>query len=411
MNPAWRRFRYRAFTGQGDIVEGQFEASSQQAATELLWSRGLTPLETELADLTDTTPWWRRDISWSDAPSTKAVASFTREFAILSGAGLPLDSTLRLLTEQTASKPMKAISNQMIASILSGSAVSEALRQYPKTFGPDYLSVLRAGERSGRLAQALNEIAELLEQRVTIRDKIRSALIYPCILTVMALASVSVIMGALIPSIAPIFAQNGKEPPMIISALLWLQAHWQRVGVLAAGISLAIIMLGILLVKNARSRLMFDRVLLATPIVGTLALNHNTERFSRTLAALLRAGVPILAAFTGAQDVPQNRVLRMELGKAFSALQDGTNLADALGTHTHLPKIAIQMIAIGEASGKLEQMLQRLATNTGHQVQQRIDRLMTLLTPALTVAIAALIGGLVLTTMNAILSINELALQ
>ncbi|MBY3328768.1 type II secretion system F family protein [Rhizobium laguerreae] len=406
---AWQRFRFKAFTGQGDIVEGELEAGSLDEALDSLWARGLTPLHTIPENVS--TPWWQREIAWSDTPNVKAVAAYTREFAILSQAGLPIDSTLKILNEQSRSKSMRAIGQNVFAAVTAGASISDAWGRFPRTFGPDCVSLLRAGERRGNAAGALAEIADLLERRLAIRDKTRSALVYPCVLICMSILSVGVIMGALVPSIAPIFAQNEKDPPLIIALFLSLETHWKMVATSAIAVALFVASATIFALRTPSYRLIIDSALLRLPVVGLLILNHNTERFSRTLAALLSSGVPIHSAFTGAQEVCQNSFLRAELDEAYAALQDGSSLAKALEEHTHFPKIVAQMVAVGEASGKLSQMLHRAGVSAGSMVQQRVDRLMTLLTPALTIAVASLIGGLVFATMSAILSINDMALR
>lgn len=405
------RYRYRAISQHGDLTEGTLEAGSLQEAAELLWSRGLTPFDTTLARPADNLPWWRREIGRPKAPPAKAVASFTRAFAVLCDAGLALDATLRLLAAQTVSRPMKAVAEQLHASVLEGSSVSEALRGHPRVFGPDYLSIMRAGEQRGKIGEAMAEIADLLERRIAIGDRIRSALIYPCILLVMAAVSVVVIMGVLIPSIAPVFAENGQDMPTLIVFFQWVSDHWRTIGTFLLLAVLALTAVLYLCTRYERGRLMLSQAALVMPIVGEMLLNHHTERFARTLGSLLRAGVPMVQAYTGATDVVQSRALRASLGRALEDLQDGADLADALRTHSALPESALHMIAIGESSARLEAMLQLLVANMAYVVQQRTERLMTMLTPVLTVLIAGIIGGLVFTTMNAVLSINDLALR
>ncbi|MGV2110972.1 type II secretion system F family protein [Agrobacterium salinitolerans] len=404
-------YRYRAFTSSGNIVEGEISARTPEEAEEILWSRGLAPLSTKLVSFEDNTPWWRREISLSRTPSREAVAAFTRELAILSEAGLPIDTTLKLIESETASRQMKAIIRHSGAAVIGGTALSEALRQYPSAFGSDYLSILRAGERSGNITHALNDIANLLDRRIAIRNDVRSALAYPSVLIVMALASIAVIMAVLVPAVTPILSQNGKEPPAFIAAFTWAQRHGAVLLAMIAGVSGCIGLLVFFAWKNNDIRLGIDGAVLGAPLLGPLVLMHNTERFARTLGSLLTAGVPIFQALSSANDVLQNRRMRYSVDEAMEALKDGASLADALGRYTKMPAIALQMIALGEASGKLEYMLSKLAANMANLVQRRINYVMMLLTPAITIAVSGLIGGLVFATMNAVLSVNDLALQ
>ncbi|MBA4774772.1 MAG: type II secretion system F family protein [Rhizobiales bacterium] len=339
------------------------------------------------------------------------MAAFTRELAILSEAGLPIDTTLKLIESETASRQMKAIIRHSGAAVIGGTALSEALRQYPSAFGSDYLSILRAGERSGNITHALNDIANLLDRRIAIRNDVRSALAYPSVLIVMALASIAVIMAVLVPAVTPILSQNGKEPPAFIAAFTWAQRHGAVLLAMIAGVSGCIGLLVFFAWKNNDIRLGIDGAVLGAPLLGPLVLMHNTERFARTLGSLLTAGVPIFQALSSANHVLQNRRMRYSVDEAMEALKDGASLADALGRYTKMPAIALQMIALGEASGKLEYMLSKLAANMANLVQRRINYVMMLLTPAITIAVSGLIGGLVFATMNAVLSVNDLALQ
>jgi general secretion pathway protein F len=293
-------YRYRAFTSSGNIVEGEISARTPEEAEEILWSRGLAPLSTKLVSFEDNTPWWRREISLSRTPSREAVAAFTRELAILSEAGLPIATTLKLIESETASRQMKAIIRHSGAAVIGGTALSEALRQYPSAFGSDYLSILRAGERSGNITHALNDIANLLDRRIAIRNDVRSALAYPSVLIVMALASIAVIMAVLVPAVAPILSQNGKEPPAFIAAFTWAQRHGAVLLAMIAGVSGCIGLLVFFAWKNNDIRLGIDGAVLGAPLLGPLVLMHNTERFARTLGSLLTAGVPIFQALSSA---------------------------------------------------------------------------------------------------------------
>jgi general secretion pathway protein F len=411
MNTVLREYRYRALSQGGKISDGTVQANSRREGEEIIWARGLTPMEIYRAGQNEAVPWWRREIGFTRLPSAKAVTRFTREFAILLDAGIALDVALRLLTQQTACRSMRAAVQQLLTSVRDGSPISDSLGNQSAIFKPDYLTIVRAGEQAGTLALAFTEIADLLEKRTAIRDRIRSALIYPCFLLFMAALSVFVIFRILAPAIAPIFAQNGLKPPFIIALYLWLQNNWLPTAAIFAGLMLFLLFFIIAVYRSNRCRIVASRFALGAPLVGQMLLLYHTERFTRTFGALLRAGVPITQAFASASDIVRNRHLRAGLGKALAALREGATLAHALSMHSGFSQSAVQMIAIGEASARLEDMLQRLATNLAYTGQQRIDRLLIVLTPALTITIAVVIGAIIFTTMNAVLSINELAVR
>ncbi|WFU66691.1 type II secretion system F family protein [Bradyrhizobium brasilense] len=372
----------------------------------------MRPLEAPRAATDDGMPWWRRDIAFgARQPSARAICDFTRECATLAQAGIPLDDALRMIGAQAASVPMRGVCYSLLAGVLDGSPLSEALSRHPGVFTADYINIVRAGEAGGDTGRVLNELASLLERRLELSGKIRSALIYPTVLIGMAMVSVGVIMNVLIPNIAPIFAQNHKELPSLIALIVALQARWKAVALIAALVVCVLGTAAIALLRLAPARLVVDRLLVRLPVVGGLIMKGDTARFSRTLGTLLLSSVPMIAAFRSARDVTRNRFLGAGLEATLADLRDGRGLAASLSRNVALPKVAHQMIAIGEDAGKLEHMLIRLAESLEQQTQRQIDDAMTLLTPALTLLIAGLIGSLIFTVMNAILSINELAIQ
>jgi general secretion pathway protein F len=406
------QFSYRAFTPLGELKEGVVEAQSQEQATDLVWGRGLTPLSVARSTADDRTPWWKRDVAFAaKRPSARAVCDFTRKCATLNQAGIPLDDTLRLVADQTAAAPMRRVCHSILAAVLDGAPLADALARHRDVFPPDYINIVRAGETGGYLGQVLGELASLLEQRVELQGRVRSALIYPAVLVVFALASIGIIMNVLIPNVAPIFAQNRKPIPALIGGVVALQSHWRLVGFVMFLAAIAASVGCLILVRSPTTRRVVDRFIIRTPYLGGILLERETARFARTLGTLLRSGVPMIAAFGSARDVVANRFLVGGLDASLADLQDGHSLASALTKHSGLPKPSLQMIAIGEESGRLGSMLIRLADNAEQQTQRQVNDAMSLLSPGLTMLIAGIIGTLIFTIMNAILSINELAIQ
>uniref|UniRef100_UPI0028E9AE1C type II secretion system F family protein n=1 Tax=unclassified Bradyrhizobium TaxID=2631580 RepID=UPI0028E9AE1C len=278
-----------------------------------------------------------------------------------------------------------------------------------RIFPADYVAVIRAGESGGRLAQVLTELAELLERRAEIRARIQSALIYPAMLIVLSLATLAIIVGGVIPSMAPIFTQSGKPLPLTIQLMLALKAHWLEIviGGVAAIVAGGTVVAFVLADPGRRRRL--DRLALRLPLLGGFLLQQDTARFARTLGTMLMAGVPLIAATKSASDVVDNRHLRAGMEQAIERIQQGTALHRALRNEVALPAVALQMIAVGEEAGKLDRMLLRVAQMLEKQLQTSVDRFMAALTPAMTVGIALIIGALIMPVMNAVLSINDLA--
>lgn len=401
-------FRYRAYGIDGDLAEGTLDAASLDAANDVLWSQGLTPFQMRATDASGA-KWWNRELSFGGGSHRADLVAFTREFAMLNAAEIPLDDALRILREQASSSRLRALVDGLLAEILNGMPLSDAMQKQEKIFPPDYIAVVRAGEIGGTLTDVFVELADLLEQRAEIRARIQSALIYPCMLVALSLGTLAIIIGGLIPSLAPIFGQSGKPMPASIQFMLTLQERWFEIAAGAAFVALAIIGTISLATRKPEVRQGLDRFKLKVPVIGTFLLQQEAARFVRTLGTMLKAGVPLIQAAKSACSVIGNRYIAAGMDRAIEAIHQGTALHRALRKETVLPAIALQMISVGEEAGKLDRMLTRVAIMLERHIQSSIDRFMSALTPILTVGIALMVGALIMPVMNAVLSINDLA--
>ncbi len=400
-------FRYRAYGALGEFREGSIDAVTLDAAGDLLWAQGLTPFEMRAAD-SSAKPWWQRDLLPGQRSPLAELTSFTREFATLSTADIPLDDALRILSEQATSSGTRVLAASLLADILNGATLSNAMQRQSRTFSADYIAVVRAGELGGTIGQVLEELADLLERRLEIRGKVQSALVYPLILLALSVLSLAVIIGVLVPSIAPIFADGTKPMPGFIGFLMTVQSDWLEIlwgSIAAAAVTTAAITIAL---RRPNARLAFDRWKLRLPLLGAFIRQHETARFARTLSTLLKAGVPLLQASTSARTVVANRHMGAGLDKATDAIREGVALHRALEAVAALPPMALRMIAVGEEARKLDRMLLRVAMTLEQQTQHSVDRFMAALTPLLTIIIASLVGGLIMTVMGAISNISEL---
>jgi general secretion pathway protein F len=400
-------FSYRAYGGRGEFAEGRIDAASPDAANEMLWAQGLTPFQMQTADA-GAERWWQREVFGGGRSSPAQIASFTRDFATLNSAEIPLDDALRILVAQAPSRAMRTVISSLLADVLDGSHLSDAMHKHPQVFTTEHVSAVRSGEVGGTLSQVLEEMAELLERRMEIRNRIRSALVYPAILVAFAIVTVGLIVAVLVPSIAPIFAEGGRQMPAVIGFVLAVQAHWTGIAAVLLILATAATSALVIALRRPPARVAIDRFKLRPPLFGAFILQRETARFARSLGTLLRAGVPLLQASTSARAVIGNRHIGAGVDRALDAVREGSSLHRALERHVELPAVALSMISVGEEAGKLDRMLLRMAAMFEQQTQRTVDRFMTILTPALTLTIAFLVGGLILSVMNAILSINEL---
>lgn len=406
-----RTYHYIAYTRAGALAEGRLQATSLDDAIEMLWERGLTPFETREDAAPASDRWFQRELLTPRKPSRRDVAYFTREFATLARSDIPLDDALRIVSEQSGTTRMRPVIESLLETVLDGAHLSDAMARHPEAFQGDYVNMVRAGEASGDMARVFGELADLLERRLELAGRLTSALVYPSVLIVMALASITIVMGVLVPNLAPIFAESGRSMPVMVALVVRVREAWPLI--LTAGAVTGIVALAIVatILRSNHLRRATDRILLSLPLAGTLSAEQNFARFSRTLGSLLRTGVPMLPALASARSAVRNRHIGSGLQASLETVRDGQSLGRALSGRPGIPRVALRMITVGEETGKLDEMLLRTANVLEQQSQRRIERLMTLLTPALTVAIAVLVGGLILTVMNAIFSVNEVVLQ
>lgn len=400
-------FKYRAYSATGDLAEGEIEARTEAEAEDQLFRRGLTPFETREAGASGGLNF---NLSFGGRRiSTAQLASFTREFATLEQADIPLDHSLRILSAQSANPALRELADEILARIVDGSSLSDAMAKRPDVFGKDYVNVVREGETVGRVGESLNDLADMQERNLELKSRIQSALVYPALLITLAIISTGVVLGTLVPNIAPIFADNGRPMPSGLQFIIDAESHWVEI-LIAFGIFVA----GIFMVRQMAKtrpalRAAIDRTYLRLPIVGPLLAQHATARFSRTLGSMLKAGVPLLQALESARAAVTNMHLNNQLVDVIEAVRGGAHLSDALARVEPLPPVAPQMIGIGEETGQLDSMLLRIASMFERNTQRYIERAMGMLTPALTITIAGVVGGLIMTVMDAVLGINELA--
>lgn len=397
-------FRYKASDAAGNPIEGEIDAASEAAARDALWAQGLIPYA--VAGAMPPFAALRRNGRLGGA----AMAGFVRDLAVLVDAGLPVDRALRVLAGDGAEAVRRDVAQGLLGDVLGGRALADAAASRPG-FTPDVVAVIRAGESSGRLGQVLLDLAGLLERREEVRSRTRSALAYPLFVLVVAVVAVGVIVGVLVPSIVPIFVDAGRPVPPVVAAMAAMGTHAGALAALVATAAGAGVVLALLAARNTALRRGLDRGVLGLPVVGEIARLRNGSRFLQTLATLVAARVPLVPALGTAGGTMRNLWLQDRAAGAAARVREGATLAAAAGDGRFLPAAAVQMIGVGEETGRLADMLARAARLTEAQERTRTERVLTLLTPLLTVAIAGLVGLFIFSVVGALLDMNELVLQ
>jgi general secretion pathway protein F len=407
------RYGYRAYDASGRLVEGEIAADSRKMALDLLGRRGVYPLEIASGLAPDAAkPWWNRDIVLFRRVPLSGLALFTRELAVLVKADLPLDETLRIVALQPSlSASMRRVTEGVLASVLEGQSLSQALAAADGVFPEFYWRLVRGGEASGTLGAVLEDVAGFLERSAEMRAKVLSALLYPAILMTVAGLAVAAIMAVLLPAIVPLLRDAGAPLPFIVRVLESIReavaANWLG-GAVVVG---AAAVLAVALIATGQLKRALSRLALRVPLLRGLITQREVARFARTLATLMKSGVPLLDATRIAGGVLANGRYREAIDGVAETVRQGASLTRPLTESGLFPEVALRLIAVGEKTGQLETMLLRTADIFEAALQRQLDRMTALITPALTLLIGGLVGGLIVSVMSALLGINELAVQ
>ncbi len=405
-------YGYRAYDASGRLVQGEIAADSREMALDLLHRRGTYPLEVGDGLPADVQPWWNRDIVLSRRVSLAGLALFTRELATLVKADLPLDETLRIVALQPSlSATMRRVTQSVLGRVLEGQSLSQSLAAADDVFPEFYWRLVRGGEASGTLGPVLEDVAGFLERAADMRAKVLSALLYPAILMTVAGLTVAAIMAVLLPAIVPLLRDAGAPLPFIVRVLEGVRQALVANWAVWLGGAVGLVALMVALIATGHLKRMLSLLALRIPILGGLIVQREVARFSRTLATLLKSGVPLLEATRISGGVLVNASYRDAVAVVAEEIRQGASLTRPLSASGLFPEVSLRLIAVGEKTGQLETMLLRTADIFEATLQRRLDRITALITPLLTLAIGGLVGGLIVSVMSALLGINELAIN
>jgi len=399
-------FQYKAVSPGGETVQGEMEAASLDMVVLKLQEAGNIPLQAGEA----------RSSGFSltalrlgrRGMNSREVAQFTQQMATLLGAGLPLDRSLQVLMELSENERVRKTVSEIRDLVREGGSLSDALEKQHGAFGRLFVNMVRAGEIGGTLDVTLSRLSDYLERSRGLKDSVISALVYPAILLALAALSLVVLLVWVIPQFTPIFEELGGDLPTITKIVLGVGAILQKFW-------WALILLGFLAVSQFRrlmaveeKRFAWDGWVLGLKWVGDLVAKLETARLTRTLGTLLSNGVPLLSALSIARNVINNTVLRKDVSDAAREVKTGGGLARNLAKGGRFPRLALQMISVGEETGQLDGMLMKVSDSYDIEVRNAIERLLSIFTPVVTLFLAVLIGTIVLSVLLAILSINDL---
>ena len=409
-------FRFAAADNAGKEQAGVLEADSARAARQVLRARGLVPLTVEPvvseAQRTGLTITLGRRLSQTE------LAVITRQLASLLGAALPVADALTVMVEQSEKQSVRELMAAIRTDVLGGASLSKALARHPRQFPDIYRALISAGEESGKLGSVLSSLADYIEERAKLQQKITLAFVYPIIVTIVALLVVIGLLTYVVPQVVQVFAQTKQALPFLTRAMIALSDFVRNYGwIVAIGIvAIAFIISRMLRVPAARLR--WHTRILTLPVLGVLSRSINTARFASTLAILVGSGVPMLRSLQAAGETLTNLAMRGRVMDATQRVREGFSLARALRAdgeerragHARLfPPVLIHLIASGEATGRLPDMLTRAADIHAREAERRALFFTSLLEPVLILAMGVVVMLIVLAVLLPIIEINQLA--
>ncbi|MGH7795844.1 MAG: type II secretion system F family protein [Candidatus Binatia bacterium] len=402
-------FQYRAADQAGKVVEGVMEADAERSVVLRLREMGCMPLRIAMPSERATgAPRQQVPLLTKRKVNQQQLLQFTRELGALLAAGLPLDRSLSILGGLVEGGELSKAVRSLVEAVRAGKSLAVSMGEHAEVFPKIYVNMIRAGEAGGILEGVLRYLTEYMESTLALKEDIKSALIYPLILASAAGTSLIVLFVFVIPKFAAIFRDNGKALPWITKVVIAFSQFLAEYGWLMLVLLCAAVIGALFYARSAEGRSEWDRLSLRSPLIGDLLRKFETARFSRTLAALLKGGVPLLEALGTVQGVVGNRLLARAISQVQARVREGKGMARPLGDSGLFPPLALNMIAVGEETGKLESMLAEVASYYDQEVKRSTKRMTALLEPVLILAMGLIIGIVVISMLLAIFSINDL---
>jgi general secretion pathway protein F len=399
-------FVYRAADRRGQTIDGVMEAPDARAVVERLQRDAYFPIRVS--------PHAERG-RWLDLGSSRIgrheLLAFTQQLATLFEAGLPLDRALSILNELATNARVKTIVADLLVSVRGGSSLSEALaKHHPRPFSRLYINMVRAGERGGVLELTLRRLAEFLEARAAFAEAVVTAVAYPAVVFTFGIGAIIFLMTFVIPRFATIFADLGQAIPLPTQILLWVSAACQAYWWVGLLVLLGAVLAWRVWTGSPQGRLSWDQMVLGVPMIGPLAMKIETARFARTLGTMLKSGVPVMSALAVVGDTMTNRAIGHAVQQLADGVKRGGTIAAGMQAQAPFPALAIHMVRVGEETGRLEDMLLKVAETFESDVGTELKRVLRLLEPVIIFGMGVLVAFVVVAMMLAIFSINEIPL-
>ncbi|NRD71993.1 type II secretion system inner membrane protein GspF [Shewanella sp. VB17] len=401
-------FEYKALDNKGKQQKGVMEADTARHARSQLRELRLMPLEivpvTEKEAKANSTGKhvFKRGISVAE------LALITRQIATLVAAGLPIEEALKAVGQQCEKDRLASMIMAVRSRVVEGYSLADSMAEFSYIFDDLYRAMVASGEKSGHLEVVLNRLADYTERRQQLKNKMTQAMIYPVVLTVVAISVIAILLAAVVPEVVGQFEHMGQELPWTTLLLIAASDFIRDYGLIVLGVGVGMFVLLKRLLTKPVYRMKYDTYLLVLPVIGRVSKGLNTARFARTLSILTASAVPLLDAMRIASEVLINVKVRAGVEDATARVREGTSLGAALGNTKLFPPMMLYMIASGEKSGQLEQMLERAADNQDREFESNVNIALGVFEPLLVVSMAAVVLFIVLAILQPILELNNM---
>lgn len=391
-------FVYKIRDAQGRIQEAVASADSQTVLRTRLTSRGYDVVEIHQRGdtMADLNALWVRFNGLFETVALKDMVVFSRQFAAMVSAGVAMLRTLNIIVEQCPNKKMKAVLDEVRRSVEAGLSLSDAMAKHPAVFDKLYVSMVRAGEAGGILAEVLKRLADFLESRQKLETKVRSAMVYPSVVLLVAVIVFWAMLTFILPIFQGLFNNIGGELPAYTQFLVTLSQYMRSIWMLIFAVMCCV---GLYMLKRHYAtdtgRMQIDGLLLSMPLFGDLIRKVAIARFSRTFGTLIRAGVPMLSALDVVKDTAGNFVIARGVEKIYNEVRQGGTLSKPMSRMSIFPPMVTQMVAVGEETGKLDDMLAKVADFYDMEVENAVEALTSMLEPIMVVGIGGIVGSVV----------------
>ena len=412
-------FQYTAMDASGKEQKGQHEAASEEAVASFLKEQGMFPTSIKPLSKADKGKKEKakkaaaaKGLNISLGPTVikgKDLTVFTRQLAILLDAGLPLIRSLRTLERQAKNPTVKSVLGKVADSVEGGSTFSEALAQHPKSFDKLYLNMIRAGEAAGKLELILTRLAGFREKAAKIAGKVKSAMVYPAIVLTIAIGITIFLMIFIVPKFEVMFTEmlDGAQLPAITQFVMGVSRWLQNNIVIAIVLVIVLVIATKFTLKTEKGRFYFDKGIYNAPIIGLLISRNAISKFSRTLGTLMGSGVPVLNALQIVRDTAGNELVSKAVQQVHDAVKEGEPMAPPLQATKIFPDMVISMIEVGEETGKLPDMLEKIADTYDEEVDNAVSALTSMIEPLMIVFLAVIVGGIVIALFSPLITIIQ----